>query len=144
MLGIPTGDPIIMQTLSIRPRVFSLTNFITEAETDILIQNALSLTDEEFRLKRSSTGAMGYNIDKHRTSEGAFDVTSELAIVLKKRSFDLLGIFPYDETLADGLQILRYNQTTAYIPHMDWITAPQGKHYFSIILAMFLIETKFR
>ena len=45
---------------------------------------------------------------------------------LKRRAFDLLGIFPYDETLADGLQILRYNQTTAYIDHMDWIEPMHG------------------
>ena len=45
---------------------------------------------------------------------------------LKRRAFDLLGIFPYDETLADGLQILRYNQTTAYIDHMDWIEPLHG------------------
>ena len=23
--------------------------------------------------------------------------------------------------MADGLQVLRYNKTTAYIPHLDWI-----------------------
>ena len=124
-IGMPNGKPIVLKTLSIRPRVFSLTNFITDDEADKLIENALSLTAEEFRLRRSSTGAKGYSIDSHRTSEGAFDVNSPLAKILKKRAFDLLGIHPYDETFADGLQILRYNQTNAYIPHLDWITPPE-------------------
>ncbi len=124
-IGMPNDKPIELKTLSVRPRVFSLSNFITDDEADTLIENALSLTAEEFRLRRSSTGARGYNIDTHRTSEGAFDVNSPLSKALKKRTFDLLGIHPYDETFADGLQILRYNQTNAYIPHLDWITPPE-------------------
>lgn len=36
------------------------------------------------------------------------------------RCFDVLGFDEYLEGHADGLQILRYNLTTAYIPHMDW------------------------
>jgi hypothetical protein len=33
----------------------------------------------------------------------------------------------YHESYADGLQVLRYNKTTAYIPHMDWIDDPQKR-----------------
>ena len=115
------APPIILETLSQRPRVFRLQNFFTDAEAEDLITHALSIEDDAFRLKRSSTGATGYTVDSKRTSEGAFDVNSPTALGIKKRSFDLLGIRPYDETFADGIQILRYNQTTAYISHMDWI-----------------------
>jgi hypothetical protein len=38
-----------------------------------------------------------------------------------RRCFDVLGFDEYIESHADGLQILRYNLTKAYIPHMDWI-----------------------
>ena len=31
------------------------------------------------------------------------------------------GFDEYQESLTDGLQVLRYNKTTAYIPHLDWI-----------------------
>jgi len=120
-IGMPTGKPIVLETVSQRPRIFRLQNFFTDAEADILIKNALSITDDDFKLKRSSTGAQGYNVDSYRTSEGAFDTNSATAMAIKKRGFDLLGIFPYDESFADGLQILRYNQTSAYIQHMDWI-----------------------
>ena len=37
-----------------------------------------------------------------------------------RRSFSLLGFDTYDESLADGLQVLRYNQTKAYTPHHDY------------------------
>ena len=33
----------------------------------------------------------------------------------------LTGFDEYEESLTDGLQVLRYNKTTAYIPHLDWI-----------------------
>eukprot|EP00604_Paraphysomonas_vestita_P000200 CAMPEP_0174825118 /NCGR_PEP_ID=MMETSP1107-20130205/42280_1 /TAXON_ID=36770 /ORGANISM="Paraphysomonas vestita, Strain GFlagA" /LENGTH=330 /DNA_ID=CAMNT_0016056385 /DNA_START=410 /DNA_END=1402 /DNA_ORIENTATION=- len=47
---------------------------------------------------------------------------------LKRRCFELLGITPYEETWADGLQILRYNQTTAYINHLDYIESDHPDH----------------
>jgi hypothetical protein len=31
------------------------------------------------------------------------------------------GFDEYEESLTDGLQVLRYNKTTAYVPHLDWI-----------------------
>jgi len=120
-IGMPAGKPIVLETLSLRPRVFRLQDFFTEKEAEYLIEHALSITDDALRLKRSSTGATGYTVDNMRTSEGAFDTNSEIALNIKKRSFDLLGIFPYDESFADGIQILRYNLTTAYVAHMDWI-----------------------
>ena len=36
----------------------------------------------------------------------------------------MLGFDEYVESYTDGLQVLRYNKTTAYIPHMDWIDDP--------------------
>lgn len=33
----------------------------------------------------------------------------------------LLGFDEYYESHTDGLQILRYNLTQAYIPHMDYL-----------------------
>jgi len=38
-----------------------------------------------------------------------------------RRAFEVLGFDEYTESFADGLQVLRYNQSTAYIPHLDWI-----------------------
>ena len=33
----------------------------------------------------------------------------------------MLGFDVYTESFTDGLQILRYNETTAYNSHMDWM-----------------------
>lgn len=40
---------------------------------------------------------------------------------VKKRCMHILGFDVYEESLTDGLQVLRYNMTTAYVPHLDWI-----------------------
>lgn len=42
-----------------------------------------------------------------RTSDNAFDSESAVAMRLKRRAFKLLRMEPYDEDLADGLQLLR-------------------------------------
>lgn len=42
---------------------------------------------------------------------------------LKRRAFRLLRI-QYDEVLADGLQVLRYQHMQAYIPHHDYFAIP--------------------
>lgn len=96
---------MVLETLSTSPRVFRIYNFFTEEDSEALIANALKLTEEDFRLKRSSTGTNGYSIDDKRTSENAFDLSSDVAMTLKKRCFELLGIQPYEETWADGLQV---------------------------------------
>jgi hypothetical protein len=48
-------------------------------------------------------------------------VTSPTAQRLKRRCFELLGIRPYDDEWADGLQILRYNRSKAFVSHFDYI-----------------------
>lgn len=44
---------------------------------------------------------------------------------LKRRAFRLLRM-DYDETLADGLQVLRYRYMQAYKPHHDYFDVPPG------------------
>ena len=56
-----------------------------------------------------------------QTSENGFDTHGKEAQAVKHRCLDILGFDAYEESLTDGLQVLRYNQTTAYIPHLDWI-----------------------
>lgn len=43
--------------------------------------------------------------DPHRTSENAWDMTSPVALKLKRRIFELLGIRPYMDNWADGIQV---------------------------------------
>jgi hypothetical protein len=105
-LAKPNGKPLVLETLSVTPRIFKLYNFFTEMEADQLIANALSASEEQMRLKRSTISDAGRDIeDSYRTSENAFDTRSEVAQKIKRRLFDLLGIFPFDESLADGIQV---------------------------------------
>jgi hypothetical protein len=108
----PNQNPVVLETLSTSPRVFRIYNFFTEEDSDELIRNALKLTEEDYRLKRSSIGTKGYSVYDKRTSENAFDLSSEVAMRLKRRCFELLGIRPYEETWADGLQVLLFSHST--------------------------------
>jgi len=117
----PGGHAVSLEVLSLSPKVFEVKNFFADYEADAIVNKALTEKSESHRMKRSSTGASGYNLNSHRTSENAFDTHSKMAMVVKKRCFEVLGFDQYVESMADGLQVLRYNQTTAYVPHLDWI-----------------------
>ena len=113
--------PVSLQVLSLSPRVFDIYNFFSREESARIVDKALKETSETHRMKRSSTGASGYNVNSQRTSENGFDTHGKEAQEVKKRCMNVLGFDVYEEGLTDGLQVLRYNKTTAYVPHLDWI-----------------------
>lgn len=112
---------VYLEVLSLNPRVFDVFNFFSREESQELVDKAKNETSESHRIKRSSTGATGYNINSRRTSESGFDTHGATARKVKKRCFSALGFDEYLESHSDGLQILRYNLTAAYNSHMDWI-----------------------
>ena len=57
----------------------------------------------------------------HHISIVTKDTHGKQAQAVKRRCMNVLGFDEYTESLTDGLQVLRYNQTTAYVPHLDWI-----------------------
>jgi len=66
----------------------------------------------------------------------------------------VLGFDEYIESHADGLQILRYNLTTAYIPHLDWIDGNDnlehdfesggkgGNRFATILLCTYIVSVE--
>lgn len=116
-ISAPGGEPLVMETVALHPRIFRLINFFSDSEASEFVSNALSIEDPEHRLRRSSVGATGYTTNPKRTSEGAFDTQSPAAIAIKKRSFDLLAIYPFDETYSDGLQV-RVHQLNINLFHI--------------------------
>lgn len=122
----PKGLPVSLEVMSVSPRVFDVHNFFTKAESDDLVSRALAETKDSHRMKRSTTGTVGHHINNQRTSENGFDTHGTTSVAVKKRCMEILGYDEYIESHGDGLQILRYNLTTAYIPHMDYLDG--GKH----------------
>eukprot|EP00752_Nemacystus_decipiens_P008301 g7421.t1 len=127
----PLGTEVTLETLSHSPRVFKLSNFMDMEEADNIIEDALGMTQEAYRLKRSSTGTKGKSISKTRTSDNAFVTHTKTAQALKRRIFKLLGIEEYHESWADGLQVLRYNQSQAYVVHYDYLESAEGHDFKS-------------
>jgi len=124
----PTGKPMILESMSDSPRVFHVKNFFSDEEADQLIENALSISDEATKLKKSKVGTNDQSsLSSVRTSENAFDTESETATALNRRAFHLLGMpNEYSRERCDGLQLLRYQQRQAYIPHEDWFEVHEG------------------
>lgn len=110
------GQPIIMETLSMVPKIFKIHNFITAEESSSLIEHSRG------KVERSATGvdwrSNASKPNKLRTSDNAFDVESDIAKQVIQRSFETLRV-DYLESMADGLQILRYRPGQAYTPHLD-------------------------
>jgi hypothetical protein len=66
--GADPTQPVYMEVLSISPRIFDIFNFFTKEESDGLVTKAIAETKDSHRIKRSSTGTGGYNINTMRTS----------------------------------------------------------------------------
>jgi hypothetical protein len=75
---------IHLEVLSLSPRVFDVFNFFSREESQDLVDRAVAETSESHRIKRSSTGASGYNINSRRTSESGFDTHGKTAVKVKK------------------------------------------------------------
>jgi hypothetical protein len=85
--GADPTKPVYLEVMSLSPRVFDLVNFFTREESETLIDRAHKEQREDFRIKRSSTGAVGYTVNSRRTSESGFDTTSPTAMALKRYVF---------------------------------------------------------
>ncbi|CAM9296606.1 unnamed protein product, partial [Ectocarpus fasciculatus] len=127
----PLDQPITLRTMSQKPKIFEIENFFSASDAEYLINNALGIRSETHRLKRSTTGSENVLVDRKRTSESAFDVSSPIAMKLKRRSLELLRYERYDETVMDGFQILRYNVSAAYNTHYDYIESSRDGKYDS-------------
>ena len=115
---VPQNLPVWLEVISLKPRVFDIYNFFDREESAAIVDKALKETSDTHRIKRSSTGASGYNVNSQRTSENGFDTHGKEAQAVKHRCMDVLGFDTYIESFTDGLQVLRYNKTTAYVPHL--------------------------
>jgi hypothetical protein len=124
------NKPIYLEVLSTRPKVFDILNVFTKEEADEVVQRALAETSPTHRIKRSTTGTTENSIFSRRTSENGFDTHGKVALALKKRIFEVLGYDEYWNGHDDGLQVLRYNTSQAYIQHDDYLSDPDKRDSF--------------
>jgi len=76
--------PVSLEVISLSPRVFDIKNFFSLEESNAIVEKALHETSETHRIKASSTGASGYNLNSKRTSENGFDTHGKQAISVKQ------------------------------------------------------------
>jgi prolyl 4-hydroxylase len=122
----------MLETLSQSPRTFYVHNFMSQEETDVLIaystdpKNPYKMAKSTAGTHKSwSEGGRGSTLST-RTSMNAFDLQTQTSRDIKKRAFDMLRLKHYDEAMADGIQILRYELGQAYIAHHDYFPTGQS------------------
>ncbi|KAL7547672.1 hypothetical protein ACHAWF_010953 [Thalassiosira exigua] len=117
------------------PRVFYVHNFLSPAEADEFVR--FSTAEENPYKMAPSTGGThkawnqggdGARLST-RTSENAFDISTQNARNVKERAFRLLRMGTYQENLADGIQILRYEVGQAYTSHHDYFPPGQSDDF---------------
>lgn len=84
VVGGIENKSVFLKVLSVEPKVFDIVNFFSMQESNALMEGILKETKESHRIKRSSTGATGYNLNERRTSENGFDTSSATSIKVKK------------------------------------------------------------
>jgi len=82
--GADPDKPVYMKVLSVSPRVFDIFNYFTRDESQGLVDKAIAEKSDSHRMKRSSTGASGYNMNTRRTSENGFDTHGKTAQAVKR------------------------------------------------------------
>lgn len=82
--GGDPNKPVYLEVLSVSPAVFDLHNFFTRAESQDLVDRALAETKESHRIKRSTTGNVGAQINQRRTSESGYDTDGKTSMLVKK------------------------------------------------------------
>ena len=124
-----TGESVTLTTVNVSPRVFEIGGFLTDAEVDEIIAEASAISDSSSGMMRSMTGNEG-EVSSMRTSDNAWLKMQPVNVAVKARAFELLRMHTrastptstssFDEDLADGIQVLRYNVTNGYREHHDY------------------------
>jgi hypothetical protein len=109
------GNPIVIETMSLRPRVFKVENFIHDQEITAIMNYAKEL-------KRSEVfeGEGRNEVQNVRTSTQMWVPFGRLAEAdqISSRIASCLGMIP--DSLAEDLQVLRYEHGQHYHSHMDF------------------------
>lgn len=115
---------VILETISLSPRIFRLHNFVSGNDLERLMESI-----DKLDLVRSTGGIApkgnnatnGGAVISSRTSTNAWDTDSEISIELKRRVSDLLRFEKFDKDQYGGLQVVHYQTGQYYDFHQDWL-----------------------
>ena len=120
-VSVIKDKPVVVQTISDNPRIFRAINALSKKEASDLLRYASSEAKLHNCKATTVNSANKAVVEEKNVCRTAFDTNSALATTLKKRLFELLGIFPLDDSFSEGFQISRYKPGGAHSFHVDWI-----------------------
>jgi len=110
-------DHVCLDTLSVRPRVFSIESYLSDDETDAIRELGRDRT-----VKSRVFEATGQVESKVRTSSQAWIHPSELdaAAAVSARTASMLRMSGNLSTLFEAMQVVHYDPTQRYESHYDY------------------------
>jgi len=123
-----TGIPILLESVSDKPRVFRVFNMFSTEEANGIIDNAVKEGLERSTVGSGKNGQDSAKKDHGRTSENSWDSESPGATAMISRSFQLTNI-EQDDAKRDGLQVVRYTPGQGYNTHPDYFEPSDDKDF---------------
>lgn len=132
-----TKNDYIVKVVSVTPRVFSIDNFLTSEECDYIIEQAqrqgleastvVSGGDGSTNRLRSSSTRSSFNAwiprEASNTTDTIYRRTASLLgmdeSLFRHRSYDHVDIASHN-SLAEQMQVVRYQKDQEYTAHHDW------------------------
>lgn len=110
--GVRDHAPLVMETLSLKPKIFHLEGILSEEEADEVVRVGLD------GLRRSGLGLDGGKTNDQRTSTSSSIPGARISKDFRWRAFDLVRI-NYREPMQDGFQLVRYLKGQFFRQHTD-------------------------
>jgi prolyl 4-hydroxylase len=115
VLRLPDREVQVLLTLQ-RPRVVLFGSFLSDAECDGLMELAQPHMARSETVNHDSGGA---EVNAARTSDGMFFQCGE-APLIERIEQRIAALLRWPVERGEGLQILRYQPGTQYLPHFDY------------------------
>eukprot|EP00474_Spongospora_subterranea_P010109 CRZ10567.1 hypothetical protein [Spongospora subterranea] len=110
------GRSVIMETISVSPKVFRVHNMLSEAEIDQIIKEARESSKTEVSKRYRS------HTNPQRTAEDWNAERSETVLAIRNRTFSMLAFEPdVPDTWAEPFEMLIYKPGKCFVLHDDYL-----------------------
>jgi len=119
--GVHEGAAATLRTLSVRPKIFEVRDFLSDDETDgvMTIGSKQGLISSKGSLNSADANS-GRAHKSYRTSRQAW-LRNELSPLIAQLDARVSNLTRVPASHNEDVQLLRYDETQYYYAHMDWM-----------------------